>query len=82
LDHELLDDAVESRALVGKRLASFANTLLAGTESTEVLSCLGDNVVVELKGDSSFSFLANVDVEEDSTALLGFCHGCVGKVEV
>jgi hypothetical protein len=37
LDHELADDPVERRALVVQRLATLADTFLAGAESTEVL---------------------------------------------
>ena len=44
LAHELLDDSVESGALVVQRLAGVADTLLAGAQSTEVLSSVGDNV--------------------------------------
>ncbi len=40
LKHELGDDTVEDGALVVKWLARLAGTLLAGAESTEVLSCL------------------------------------------
>jgi len=46
LDHELLDNAVESRALVRKKYARFAVAFLAGAESTEVFCGLGDNIVV------------------------------------
>lgn len=46
LEHELGNDAVESRALVSE-------TLLAGAESTEVLSSLGDNIVVEDEVDAT-----------------------------
>lgn len=46
LEHELRDDAVEGRAGV-------AEALLAGAESAEVLSGLGDNVVVEVEVDAA-----------------------------
>jgi hypothetical protein len=46
LEHEVGDDSVESRA-------SVTEAVLAGTELTEVTSSLGDNVVVELEGDSA-----------------------------
>jgi hypothetical protein len=46
LEHELGNDAVEGRALVSE-------TLLAGAESTEVLSSLGDNIVVEDEVDAT-----------------------------
>jgi len=46
LEHELRDDAVETRAGV-------AEALLAGAESAEVLGGLGDDVVVELEVDAA-----------------------------
>jgi len=59
LDHELLDDSVETRSLVRERDARFANALLAGAESAEVFCCFGHDVVVQLEADPSFGFLAN-----------------------
>lgn len=46
LEHELGNDAVERRA-------SVAEALLAGAESTEVLSGLGDNIVEEVEVDAT-----------------------------
>lgn len=46
LNHERLDDAVETRSLVVKRNTSLALALLPGTESSEVLSSLGNYIVV------------------------------------
>lgn len=46
LQHELRDDAVELAALV-------AEALLAGAESTEILSGLGDYIVVEGEVDAA-----------------------------
>ena len=46
LKHELRDDTVEGRALV-------AETLLAGAESSEVLSRLGDYIVEEVEVDTT-----------------------------
>lgn len=46
LEHELGDDAVEGRT-------SVAEALLAGAESAEVLSGLGDNIVVEVEVDAT-----------------------------
>ena len=48
LSHEVVDDTVESTSLVSE-------SLLPGAESSEVLSSLGDDVVVELEGDSASS---------------------------
>lgn len=46
LEHELGDDAVEGRA-------SISEALLASAERTEVLSSLGDNIVVEDEVDAA-----------------------------
>jgi len=46
LKHELRDDAVESRA-------SVSEALLAGAKSTEVLSGLGDYIIVEVEVDAT-----------------------------
>jgi hypothetical protein len=76
LDHELLDDSVESAALVVKWLAGLAYTLLTSAESTEVLSSLGDDVAKELEDNAAGWLAANGDVEEDTGTLsLRFrCH--------
>lgn len=50
LKHELRDDTVEFGALVSK-------TLLASAESTEILSCLGDDVVEDLEVDATVLLL-------------------------
>lgn len=71
LDHELFDDTMEGAALVVQRLASLSETLLASAEGTEVVGCLGDHIVVELKSNAAGLLLANLDVEEDATALFG-----------
>lgn len=59
LDHELLDDAVESGALVGELVAGLALAFLAGAESAEVFCGLRDDIVVQLEGDTSFGLVAN-----------------------
>ena len=46
LEHEVGDDSVESGAGV-------TETVLAGTELSEVTGSLGDNVVEQLEGDSA-----------------------------
>jgi hypothetical protein len=46
LKHELRDNAVEGRT-------SVAEALLTGAESTEVLSCLWDYIVVEVEVDAA-----------------------------
>jgi len=74
LDHKLLDNAVEGAALVAEEFAGFAFTLLAGAEGAEVVSGLGDYIVVQLEGDAAFLLSANCDVEVNTTALLFFCH--------
>lgn len=49
LDHEALDNAVKARAFVVERLASLADTLLAGAQRAKVLGRLRNDVVVLLK---------------------------------
>ena len=77
LDHELLDDTVKAAALVVEGFPALANALLAGAEGAEVLSRLGDDIIVELEGDAAGSFLADGDVEKDAAALLGLFGHCV-----
>lgn len=55
LKHELRDDTVEFGALVSK-------TLLASAESTEILSCLGDDVVEDLEVDATLLLLRFTDL--------------------
>lgn len=62
LEHELRDDAVEGRAGV-------TEALLASAESAEVLSGLGDNVVVEVEVDAAGLLCwGRGDVSSDVTA--------------
>jgi hypothetical protein len=58
LDHELLDDAVESRALISV-------ALLSSGQSAEVLSGLGNGLAVEADGDAAELLIAVGDVEVD-----------------
>lgn len=51
LEHELGNDTVEGRALVGQDLASLVSEALA--ELSKVLGSLGDDVVVELEFDTT-----------------------------
>lgn len=77
LDHEFLDDTVKNRALVVKRLARLADTLLTSAKAAEVLGRLGNEVGVQLHDNAARRFAANGDVEEDAGSLgaLGFrCH--------
>ena len=62
LDHEVLDDTVESRALI-------TEALLAGSKSTEVLSGLGDGLAVETDHNAAKLLIAVGDVEVDLVAL-------------
>jgi len=71
LEHELGDDAVEAGALVVEGLAALSSALLAGAESAEVLSGLGDLVGEELHDDPASGLAANGGVEEN----LGVGHG-------
>ena len=60
LDHKVLDDTVERRALV-------TETLLASSQSTEVLSGLGDGLAVETHDNTTERLLVlaldNVEVD-------------------
>lgn len=58
LQHEVGDDTVEARALVSE-------SVLASAELTEVLSGLGDNLVVELEDDLSGVLAVDGDCEEN-----------------
>lgn len=60
LEHELRDDTVETRALV-------TETLLASAQGTEVGGGLGDDVVVQLEGDTTGRSAVDGDVEEAVT---------------
>jgi len=66
LAHELGDHTVEATALVVEGLAGGAGALLAGAESAEVLSGLGDGVGVELHLETAGRGAADGDVEEDN----------------
>ena len=72
LDHELGDDPVEGRALVVERLAGAASSLLTSAQAPEVLSGLGDNVVVQLHDHTALGLATNGDIEENS----GSAHFC------
>jgi|SRR5690242_11783256 len=63
LDHEVLDNTMEGRALI-------AEALLAGSEGTEVLSGLGDGLAVEANGDTAEFFIAVGDIEVDLLLLV------------
>ena len=62
LDHEVLDDTVESRALI-------TEALLAGSKSAEVLSGLGDGLAVETDHNAAKLLIAVGDVEVDLLSL-------------
>ena len=66
LEHELGDNTVERRTLVTK-------ALLASAESAEVLSCLGNNVVVELELNATKRLAVSSNVEKDLVTKAG--HG-------
>lgn len=52
------NDPVKMRVLIPE-------TMLPSSQLTEVLSCLGYNVVVQFEHNSPCGFLVDVDVEED-----------------
>lgn len=83
LDHEFGDDTVEGGSLEVKRLSALSDSLFSSAESTEVLSRLGDYVVVKLKksinekiekishldGNSSSLLVSDGHVKEDLRAV-------------
>lgn len=60
LDHELLDDSVESRSLITKAFFPRA-------QSTEVLRGLGDRPPVETNHNSAQILISMCDIEKDLT---------------
>lgn len=71
LDHEVLDNAVEGRALVAK-------ALLAGGQSTEVLGCLGYGLAVKTHYDATNLLVAMLNVEVNLVGDLGALRGLGG----
>jgi hypothetical protein len=71
LEHEVGDNTVEHRSLVMQRLATLSDSLLSGTESTEVLHCLWNSVSKEAEDDASTFGSLDFDVEEDLVGHLG-----------
>ncbi len=86
LDHKLLDDSVETRALVVQRLAARAQALLTRAQAAEVLSRLRHYVVVQLYNDAAGRDVADLDVQVDTAAcrllLLGSHCGLVNVMSV
>ena len=74
LDHELLDDTVECRALI-------AVALLAGGQSAEVLRGLGDGLAIEAHDDAAEGLIAVGDVEVDLVGDLGALGGLGSRRE-
>lgn len=68
LDHEVLDDTVESRSLI-------TEALLASGESTEVLRGLGNSLAVKTKSNTSDVLVAVGNVEVDLMGDLGSLGG-------
>jgi len=65
LAHKVRDDSVEAAALVVKRLAALANTLLASAQSAEVLSSLWNNIGVQLHFNSASRTSSYGHIEEN-----------------
>jgi hypothetical protein len=64
LGHETSDNSVEDRALkVQRLLAIWALAFLSGTETSEVFSCLGNNVCKEFHLDALLDIFSDFDVE-------------------
>lgn len=73
LDHKLLDDSVESRALVSK-------TLLASGKSTKVLRGLGDSLSVQSNNNPAERFIPMRDVKVNLTATPSACYRSRGQI--
>ena len=73
LNHEILDHAVELRALVALRAAEVVFRL-AGAELAEVLGGARDGVGVEEHFDAAEGFAAEGEVEEDDGVFGGGGH--------
>ena len=65
LSHELRDDSVEGGVFVVEGLSRLSYTLLSGTESSEILSSLRNDITEESKGDSLGFLSVNGDIKED-----------------
>jgi len=64
LGHETANDSVENRTLEMQRLsAEWALAFLSGAETSEVLSCLGNDVSKEFHLDALLDFFSDFDVE-------------------
>lgn len=74
LDHEVLDDTVESRPLIPE-------ALLASSQSAEVLSRLGHRLAVQSQNDTAQILIAVLDVEVDLVGDLGTLGRSDGAAE-
>jgi hypothetical protein len=74
LDHEVLDDSVECRALVSK-------ILLSRGQSTEVLYSLGNRLSIETHHNATEGFITMGDVEVDFVCDFGAFGGFCGLGE-
>ncbi len=76
LNHEVLDNTVECRALISK-------TLLPGSQSSKVLGSLGDSLSVQAENNSAHRLIAMADLEEDLVGNLGSLNSfsSLGKEE-
>lgn len=63
LDHEILDDSVENRALVSGRYSAVP-PVLAGAELSEVLRSFGTNILEQFENHSANLVRANGHVEK------------------
>mmetsp|Transcript_7321 Transcript_7321/g.20636 ORF Transcript_7321/g.20636 Transcript_7321/m.20636 type:complete len:223 (+) Transcript_7321:17-685(+) len=75
LKHKVGDHAVESAALVVKRLAGLAHALLASAQGAEVVNGLGDDVAVEPKLDAAGRLAIDLNIEVGLLGDLRIGHG-------
>lgn len=80
LDHELLDNTVEARALVVKRLACLAYTPLTSAQAAEVLGRPGYKVGEQFHGDTASRLSGYLNVEENARAVGSLILGHVAQI--
>ncbi len=79
LNHELLNDTVKEGAFEVQRLSQLAETFLPGAEGSEIVGCLGHDIVKEFECDTTDRLAADGDVKKNSaTSALGFAGACHG----
>ncbi len=71
LAHKVVDDAMKHSTFVVKGLAGLSDALLASAEGAEVLSGLGDGIVVQLEDHAAGSLSTDGHIKEDAGSHFG-----------